>query len=243
MSATWRTLLQRLAEGGAPPDDLAEVAGLAELRVQVDVLGLQALTETLVLRQGGPEGELGVPAGKGAGDDLADQPEAGDQVRRPALLARDRREEDDADDTILDHHRCERARRDAVAREGPRSRAASGGSSSSLVRAMSSRASNSRASIQGNASRGSDTGGPGVPVRTHRWVRVIIRSAGRCWMTLARSASSSSATVPSVCTIWASMASRRHADQARREPADYLVELDGASERVVGLLARERAPE
>ena len=110
--------LQRLAKGGAPPDDLAEVPSLAELGLQINVLGLESLTETLVLRQGGTEGALGVPAGKGAGDYLADQPEAGHQVRRPAPLARDRREEEDADDTILDHHRRERARRGAVEREG-----------------------------------------------------------------------------------------------------------------------------
>ena len=198
---------QRLTEGGAPPDDLAEVSSLAELGFQVDVLGLQALTETLVLHQGRPEGDLGVPAGKGAGDDLADQPEAGHQVRRPAPLARDRREGDEADDTIPDHHRGERARHDAVPREG---RTIAGGLRRQLVNPRQEHEL-PRLEQPGqhprNASCGSDTGGPGVPVRTHRWVRVMIRSAGKCWITLARSASSSSATVPRVCTICASMVS------------------------------------
>ena len=45
-------LLQNRPEGRAPPDHLAEVVGLVELRVEIDILGLQALTETRVLLQG-----------------------------------------------------------------------------------------------------------------------------------------------------------------------------------------------
>ena len=88
-----------------------------------------------------------------------------------------------------------------------RSRAASGGSSSSRVRVTISRASYTRPASQGNASSESDAGGPTVPARTHWWVRTTVRSRGTRWMMLARSAPSSSPTVPSVWTIWASMVS------------------------------------
>ena len=88
-----------------------------------------------------------------------------------------------------------------------RSRAASGGSSSSRVRVTISRASNTRLTSQGNASSESDAGGPPVPARTHWWVRITVRSRGTRWTMLARSTPSSSPRVPSVWTIWASMVS------------------------------------
>ena len=93
-------LLHAGEEHRASPDDLAEVARFDELGVKVGVFGRQALTQAFVLRQGRPECEVGVPTGQCTGDDLADQPEASDQVRRPPLLVRDRCERDDADDTI-----------------------------------------------------------------------------------------------------------------------------------------------
>src|SRR5262245_31788163 len=69
-------LLEGRAEGGASTDDLAEIPRVADLGLEVDVLGLEAFAEPLVLLQRRAQGELGVPAGDGARDDLADQPEA-----------------------------------------------------------------------------------------------------------------------------------------------------------------------
>src|SRR5262249_20345132 len=54
-------LSQRRPESSRLADDLAEVIGLDDLRLEVEVLGGQAFTEVLVVRQGCPESELGVP--------------------------------------------------------------------------------------------------------------------------------------------------------------------------------------
>ena len=102
-------LLQSRPEGRASPDDLTEVVGLVELRVEIDVLGLQALAETPVFLQGQTEGALDIPVSEGAREDLAHRVKRGDPVRRPTGFRRGRGERDGGHGPVGDPSRRERA--------------------------------------------------------------------------------------------------------------------------------------
>ena len=236
-------LLHNRLQGRAPPDDLAEVPSLDELRVQVDVLGLQAFAEALVLRQGRPEGELDVPAGKGAGDDLADQPEPRDEVRRPALLAGDRGEHEQADDAILHHHWRDRPGDNTILGE---SRAVTCGRGRQLVEPGESHelptfdhpGDQPREGVLRVRHRRPfrSRPHPSMGTRHHPLVRKILDD------TRAVGPEQSADGAERLLDLGVDGVDRR-AEQARSEPADALVELDRALERPVGSLACECASE
>ena len=108
--------VEHVAEGRAPSDDLAEAVDAAGVIAEHDVLGLGALLEAGDLLETRAELALLAVAHDRAREDLAEEAEPREELRRPVALRRHRGEGDQADRGLPDPQREHEVRLDADAR-------------------------------------------------------------------------------------------------------------------------------
>jgi hypothetical protein len=97
-------------------DDLVEALRVADLFPEDDVFGLGALLEARDLGDARVQLPLGSRADDRAREDLAEKPEARDELRRPFALLDARREREEPDRLFPDTQGKHEVRRDAVLR-------------------------------------------------------------------------------------------------------------------------------